>query len=76
MKVCLLNESFPPVIDGVVNVVQNYAKYLQEVYGDQVTVGCPRYPDADYSSYPYEVIAYRSYDTTALTSGYRTGDKI
>lgn len=74
MKICLLNDSFPPVIDGVVNVVQNYAKYLQSEYGAEITVGCPRYPDADYSSYPYEVIAYRSYDTTAMTSGYRTGD--
>lgn len=74
MKICLLNDSFPPVIDGVVNVVQNYAKYLQSEHGAQITVGCPRYPDADYSGYPYEVVAYRSYDTTALTSGYRAGD--
>ena len=26
MKVCLLNDSFPPAIDGVVNVVLNYAE--------------------------------------------------
>ena len=30
MKVTLLNDSFPPVIDGVANVVMNYAKILQE----------------------------------------------
>ena len=36
MKVCLLNDSFPPVIDGVVNVMLNYAKYLTEDYNAQV----------------------------------------
>ena len=74
MKVCLLNDSFPPVIDGVVNVVQNYAKYLTENHQVQVEVGCPRYPDADYRAYDYQVVPYQSFNTTALTSGYRTGN--
>ena len=74
MKVCLLNDSFPPVIDGVVNVVMNYANYLHQDHGCEVIVGTPHYPDTDYSSYPYRVVAYRSYNTTALASGYRTGD--
>ena len=74
MKVCLLNDSFPPVIDGVVNVVMNYANYLHQDHGCEVIVGTPHYPDTDYSSYPYRVVPYRSYNTTALASGYRTGD--
>ena len=39
MRVCLLNESFPPVIDGVVNVMMNYADYMMRDYGAQVEVG-------------------------------------
>ena len=64
MRVCLLNDSFPPVIDGVVNVMLNYANYLQSDHASQVIVGTPRYPDADYSAYPYEVVAYPSFNTT------------
>ena len=39
MKICLLNDSFPPVIDGVVNVVMNYANYLIKDHAAQVIVG-------------------------------------
>ena len=73
MKVCLLNDSFPPNIDGVVNVVLNYADHLMKDHGVQVAVGTPEYPDAHYEQYPYPVIAYPSLDTTALMSGYRAG---
>ena len=73
MKVCLLNDSFPPVIDGVVNVVRNYAKYLTTDHDSEVIVGTPRYPGADYESYPYPVVTYPSLDTTFIASGYRTG---
>ncbi len=74
MNVCLLNDSFPPVIDGVVNVIMNYADYLMKDHGAQVMIGTPRYPDADYTSYPYKVIPYQSFDTAAMTNGYRTGN--
>ena len=74
MKVCLLNDSFPPAMDGVVNVVLNYADHLGKDHGAQVVVGTPEYPDADYGRYPYRVIPYQSFDTTALTSGYRAGN--
>ncbi len=73
MKVCLLNDSFPPAIDGVVNVVMNYADHLGRDHGAQVAVGTPQYPGADYNQYPYRVIPYPSLDTTALMSGYRAG---
>ena len=74
MNICLLNDSFPPVIDGVVNVVQNYAKYLQSDHGCNVVVGTPAYPGTNYTAYPYKVVPYQSFDTTAVTSGYRTGN--
>ena len=74
MKICLLNDSFAPVIDGVANVVMNYARYLTEDHGAEVVVGTPRYPGADYSTYPYRVVPYQSFDTTAVANGYRTGN--
>ncbi len=74
MKVCLLNDSFAPVIDGVVNVVTNYGEYLVRDHGAQVMVGTPKYPEADYSAYPYPVVPYPSIDTSALTNGYRAGN--
>ena len=73
MKVCLLNDSFPPNIDGVVNVVLNYADHLGRDHGVKVAVGTPEYPDAHYEQYPYPVVSYPSLDTTALMSGYRAG---
>ena len=73
MKICLLNDSFPPVIDGVANVVLNYAKYLPEDHNVPVIVGTPQYPDADYSGYPYPVAAYPSLDLGQKVGGYRAG---
>ncbi len=74
MNVCLLNDSFPPVIDGVANAVVNYARIMQGYDNTEVVVATPRYPDADYSGYPYRVIPYRSFDTSKLVSGYRAGN--
>ena len=73
MKICLLNDSFPPVIDGVANVVKSYADVLHERKNQEVIVGTPVYPDAGYEKYPYPVITYPSLDVTALTAGYRAG---
>ena len=73
MRVCLLNDSFPPVIDGVVNVVTNYASILTERYGDDVVVATAHYPEGKYDGYPYRVVDYPSLDTTTMASGYRTG---
>ena len=74
MRVCLLNDAFPPVIDGVVNVMMNYADYMQKDFGTEIAVATPRYPDADYSGYPYKVVPYASIDTAAVTNGYRAGN--
>ncbi len=74
MNICLLNDSFPPVIDGVANVVMNYADCLRRVHHASVVVGTPRYPDADYGQYPYPVVAYPSFDTASVAAGYRAGN--
>ncbi|MBQ9420682.1 MAG: glycosyltransferase [Lachnospiraceae bacterium] len=74
MKVCFLNDSFPPVIDGVVNVLLNYADYMRRDFGAEVIVGTPEYPGADYSAYDYPVVAYPSFDTADVTNGYRAGN--
>ncbi len=73
MKICLLNDSFPPIIDGVVNVVLNYADILCKKENTEVIVGTPWYPDTDYDQYPYPVKTYPSLDTSFLTGGYRAG---
>ena len=70
-SICLINDSFPPVIDGVANAVTNYASVIQRSYGD-ATVVTPYYPDADDSIYPFPVLRYPSIDTTKLV-GYRAG---
>ncbi len=65
-----MNDSFPPVIDGVANAVLNYAKIISAGLGECV-VATPEYPGAVYD-YPFPVIPYPSLDTTRLL-GYRTG---
>ncbi|MBR0230508.1 MAG: glycosyltransferase, partial [Erysipelotrichaceae bacterium] len=71
---CLLNDSFPPVIDGVSNAVLNYATIIQRKYGD-VTVVTPDYPDKDDEHYDFTVERYPSIDTTKQV-GYRTGNAL
>ncbi len=76
MNICLLNDSFPPVLDGVANVVMNYGRIMQQDLGANVVVGTPKYPKADYTGYPYKVVAYPSMNTTKLVNGYRTGNPL
>jgi len=70
LNVCLLNDSFPPVLDGVANVVLNYAQIIHSSFGSAV-VAVPRYPGANYD-YPFPVVHYPSIKTPK-TAGYRTG---
>ncbi len=76
MNICLLNDSFPPVIDGVANVVLNYAKILTNTHNAGIVVGTPKYPGVDYTGYPYKVVPYKSLDTTDFIAGYRTGNPL
>ena len=70
-SICLVNDSFPPVIDGVSNAVVNYAGILH-ARGDHVSVVTPAVPDADDSQFPFEVVRYPSIDLTRLV-GSRAG---
>ena len=70
MRVALLNDSFPPIIDGVSNAVVNYASVLH-AHGQQPCVAVPDYPGVQ-DAYPYPVVRYKSLDTTRFV-GYRAG---
>ncbi len=70
MNVCLLNDSFPPVIDGVANATLNYARVIESELGHCV-VATPEVPGA-VDDYPFPVLRYPSLNTTRLM-GYRTG---
>ena len=52
--ICLLNDSFAPVIDGVANAVMYYAKNLSSDEESSVVI-TPDYPGADDSQFPYPV---------------------
>ena len=69
-RVCLLNDSFPPVIDGVANTVVNYATIIQKELGEAI-VATPKYPDVE-DHYDFPVVRYPSLNTTKLV-GYRAG---
>ncbi len=70
-RICLINDSFPPVTDGVANAVVNYAKILTES-GQAATVVTPAYPDADDTKLEFPVVRYPSIDLTKLV-GYHAG---
>ena len=71
LRICLLNDSFPPVMDGVSNAVLNYARCLTD-REEYCVVATPDYPGAK-DDYPFSVIRYPSIDTTGL-AGYRAGN--
>ena len=68
--VLLMNDSFPPQIDGVATAVTQYARFFQKNHGDAV-VAVPYYQDAE-DDYPFPVVRYPSLQTEKLV-GYRTG---
>lgn len=69
--VCLLNDSFPPIIDGVANAVVNYAANIEKNHGHAVVV-TPAVPGAEDGGYPFPVLRYPSIDTRKLV-GYVAG---
>ncbi len=71
LNVCLINDSFPPLIDGVSNAVANYGRIINGELG-KATVVTPYYPDADDSRFDFPVIRFPSIDTTSIV-GYRAG---
>ena len=69
--ICLLNDSFPPILDGVSNAVLNYGRIIERSFGHSVVV-TPDMPETDDSIYDFPVIRYPSIDTRSLV-GYVTG---
>lgn len=72
LNVCLLSDSFPPIIDGVANAVVNYAKNIKK-HGGYASVVTPSYPDAQDTGYPFRVLRYPSIDVRKNTTGYMAG---
>ncbi len=70
-SVCLFNDSFPPLIDGVANTVVNYAQELTAL-GRKAMVVTPEHPEADDTRFPFPVQRYPSVDTRRLV-GYLAG---
>ena len=69
-NICLVNDAFPPEIDGVANAVLNYADIISR--SSRVTVVTPDNPEADDSVYSFPVLRYPSVDLTKLV-GYYAG---
>lgn len=69
--ICLLNDSFPPLIDGVSNTILNYASQLQNL-GHEAIVITPNYPNAQDQAYPYSIRRYPSINTDKF-EGYPAG---
>lgn len=69
--ICLLNDSFPPIIDGVSNAVLNYARIIEKNHSHSLVV-VPQMPGSDDSSYDFSIVRYPSIDTRNLI-GYVTG---
>ena len=71
-EICLLNDSFPPAIDGVANTVVNYGRVIQNE-GCDVSVVTPEFPGSDDSNFSYPVIRYPSIDLRKFC-GYTAGN--
>ncbi|MCQ2521442.1 MAG: glycosyltransferase [Lachnospiraceae bacterium] len=73
INVCLLNDSFPPVIDGVANTVVNYANIIKADGLGNPFVITPKVPGADDSGFAYPVLRYNSVNIGNFAGGYRAG---
>ena len=70
--ICLLNDSFPPLIDGVANAVKNYAQVISDAGYESIVI-TPAHPDSRDEDFPYPIIRYPSLDFRKITGGYVAG---
>ena len=63
MHIGLLNDSFPPSVDGVAQTVKNYALALNERPEYEVSVIAPRGRGAKDSDYPFPIYRYAALPT-------------
>lgn len=71
LNVCLMNDSFPPAIDGVATTMLNYAEIINEKLGS-ATVVTPEYPGVQ-DNLPFPVVRYTSMSITEKICSYRMG---
>ncbi len=71
LNVCLMNDSFPPVVDGVATCVANYAAVIEKELGHSM-VCTPYYPNVT-DNYPFPVFRYPSLNIGSAVQGYRAG---
>lgn len=71
LNVCLMNDSFPPVIDGVATAMLNYAEIISGKLGS-ATVVTPDYPGVQ-DNFPFPVVRYKSMSITEKICSYRMG---
>ena len=69
--ICLLNDSFPPQIDGVSNTVLNYARNI-ETGGAHAMVVTPSHRQAEDYKYPFPIVRYPSVTFNKM-DGYMAG---
>ncbi len=74
LYVGLMNDSFPPQIDGVANAVMNYAEIIQKQHG-RALVAAPYYPNASDEGYPFRIVRYQSMGLPEKI-GYRVGNPL
>lgn len=73
MKVALFNESFPPLIDGVNIVVQNYCKELKKM-GDTPIAVVPHMKN-EVTGFDYQVMRFNSFNIVK-SFGYPIGNPV
>ena len=71
IKVGLLNDSFPPTIDGVAAATKAYADNIHDKLGEAVVI-VPKYPHV-VDDYDYKVFRYHSVPSDKMI-GYRAGN--
>ena len=71
LKVGLLNDSFPPIIDGVAAATKAYADNIHNKLGEAVVI-VPKYPHVA-DDYDYKVYRYHSVPSDKMI-GYRAGN--
>lgn len=73
LKIGVAADAIPPTVDGIANVVDNYAKYITKNHGEAIMM-TPRNPNQKGCAYPYQVYNYRSWCyLPMLKEGYRIG---
>lgn len=70
LKVGLMNDAFPPTLDGTCTTIYNYANIIQEKLGRAVVI-TPRVPKV-VDNYPFEVYRYDSF-SFSYKDEYRVG---